>query len=294
MANETKGYENSNINWYPGHMTSARRMMEENIKLIDIVIEILDARIPYSSRNPDIDNLARNKFRLVILNKKDMADNKVTESWIRYYKEKGITCLALDARNRSSVSKIMTTVSEVCKEKIERDRKKGIQNRPIKAMIVGIPNSGKSTFINSFAGKTYAKTGNKPGVTRGKQWIRAGKGMELLDTPGILWPKFEDQNVGINLAITGAINDNILDMGEISYSLIKYMQNNYCQVLTERYKISDGMGADEAFSSIAEVRKCMKKGGEPDYDRAARIVIDDFRSLKLGNVSLERPEDIGE
>lgn len=291
MENSTR-WSDMSLQWYPGHMTSARRMMQENIKLIDIVIEILDARIPYSSRNPDIDDLAKNKFRLIILNKSDMADKAVTDLWIKYYKEKDIACVALDARKTSSAAKIMTLVSDVCKEKIERDRKKGILNRPIKAMIVGIPNSGKSTFINSFAGKSYAKTGNKPGVTRGKQWIRAGKGMELLDTPGILWPKFEDQSVGMKLAITGAINDNILEMTELSSNLISYMQKYYCNNLMERYKIDESMSIETALSQVADVRKCIKKGNVPDLDRAARIIIDDFRSLKLGNISLERPDDI--
>ncbi len=286
--------EGKNIQWYPGHMTSARRMMEENVKLIDIVIEILDARIPYSSRNPDIDKLAKNKFRLIILNKKDMADMAVTDKWISFYEEKGIKCISLDARNKKAVKKVLDVVNEVCRDKIERDRKRGMVDRPIKAMIVGIPNSGKSTFINTFAGKTYAKTGNKPGVTRGKQWIRSGKGMMLLDTPGILWPKFEDQRVGRLLAITGAVNDDILEMSEISVNLIKYMQKYYCNNLTERYKITEDMSAEDALMAVADIRKCIKKGGEADLGRAARIVIDDMRSLKLGRVTLERPDDIKE
>ena len=198
--------------WYPGHMTKAKRMMEENIKLIDLIIELVDARVPLSSRNPEIDSLGKNKFRLVLLNKSDLADERYNEAWMAYFKEKGYFVVKVNARNGNGVKQVNAAVMEVCKEKIERDRKRGILNRPVRAMVVGIPNVGKSTFINSFAGKACTKTGNKPGVTKGKQWIKLNKNVELLDTPGILWPKFEDQTVGLRLAFIGSIKDEILNL----------------------------------------------------------------------------------
>ena len=201
--------------WYPGHMTKAKRMMQENIKLIDIVVELVDARIPYSSKNPDIDELARNKSRLIILNKVDLADPEATAKWEQYYNEKGFFVAKVNSQKGSGVKEVKRLIEEACKEKRERDRKRGILNRPVRAMVAGIPNVGKSTFINSFAGKACAKTGNKPGVTKGKQWIRLSKQVELLDTPGILWPKFEDQMVGLRLALIGSINDEILNTDEL-------------------------------------------------------------------------------
>ena len=204
------------INWYPGHMTKARRMMEEDIKLVDLVIEIVDARIPLSSRNPDIDKLAKNKARIVLLNKSDLADDTVTDEWITYFKDKGFYCLKLNSRLNVSNRAVNNLITAACSAKIERDRARGIKNRSIKAMIVGIPNVGKSTFINSFTGRKSAKTGNKPGVTKGKQWIRINGSVELLDTPGILWPKIEDRNVGERLAMIGSINDQILNIEELA------------------------------------------------------------------------------
>ncbi len=278
------------IQWYPGHMTSARRMMQENLKLIDIVIELLDARVPYSGKNPDIDTLANGKFRLLILNKTDLADPSVTKKWKEYYENKGFRVMLMDSRNRKEAVAVGNVVRDVCKEKIERDRRKGIVGRPIKAMIVGIPNVGKSTFINSFAGKASAKTGNKPGVTKGKQWIRISKDMDLLDTPGILWPKFEDPSVGTRLAWIGSINDDILEKTGLATELLTFLQKYYCNLLSERYKITDGMSSEEALGQIAEVRKCVKKGNEPDIDKAAKCLLDDLRSGKLGRITLEYPE----
>ena len=275
------------IQWYPGHMTSARRMMQENIKLIDIVIELLDARVPRASKNPDIDSLAKGKYRLLILNKTDLADPAATKRWKAYYEKQGFAVLLMDSRNRKDVSAVGKTVQEVCREKIERDRRRGIVGRPIKAMIAGIPNVGKSTFINSFAGKAVAKTGNKPGVTKGKQWIRISKDMDLLDTPGILWPKFEDPQVGTALAWIGSINDDILEHTELSVKLLVFMQKYYCNLLSDRYKITDGMSAAEGLAQIADVRKCVKKGNEPDLDKAAKCLLDDLRSGKLGKITLE-------
>ncbi len=278
-----------NIQWYPGHMTKAKRMMQEDIKLIDIVIEILDARVPYSSKNPDIDQLANNKFRMILLNKIDLADSKITSLWENYYKDKGYFVYSLDSRKNSGMKSITDMIMEACKEKIERDRKRGILNRPIRAMIVGIPNVGKSTFINSYSKKACTKVGNKPGVTKGKQWIRIGKNVELLDTPGILWPKFEDQEIGKRLAYIGSINDEIIDKIELAYNFIEFLQNNYCNVISERYNIDKELSKFEILSNIAMNRKCLLKGNEPDLSKAANILFEDYRSGKLGNISLETP-----
>ena len=217
----------SSFNWYPGHMTKAKRMMEENIRLIDLVIEIVDARVPMSSRNPDIDKLASNKARIILLNKADLADDYLTNKWIAYFNSKNIYCLKLNSRDNSGVKQVNNLIQTACADKIERDKSRGIMNRTIKAMVVGIPNVGKSTFINSFAGKASAKTGNKPGVTKGKQWIKLGKNVEMLDTPGILWPRFENQDVGMRLAMIGSINDNILNIEELAIDTINYVYNNY-------------------------------------------------------------------
>lgn len=278
-----------NIQWYPGHMTKAKRQMQEDIKLIDIVIELLDARIPLSSRNPDIDTLAKNKFRLIVLNKVDLADDSKTAAWESYYKEKGFFVVRLNSKSGTGIKSITGVIQEACKEKIERDRKKGIINRPIRAMIVGIPNVGKSTFINSYAGKACAKVGNKPGVTKGKQWIKLNKNVELLDTPGILWPKFEDDVVGTNLAYIGSINDNIINTTELAYELSGYMLSNYCNILNERYNIDSNCDSIKVLEQIATVRQCKLKGDELDVDKAALLFLDDFRSGKLGKITLEMP-----
>ena len=278
-----------NIQWYPGHMTKAKRMMQEDIKLIDIVIELLDARVPISSRNPDIDTLANNKFRLVLLNKCDLADDKVTEQWEAYFKEKGIMVVTINARNGQGMKVITAKVQEACKEKIERDRKRGIMNRPIRAMIVGIPNVGKSTFINSYAKKACTKVGNKPGVTKGKQWIKINKNVELLDTPGILWPKFEDNTVGEHLAFIGSINDEILQRTELACNLISFMKDNYPGILQERYQIEEVEDSSTILEGIARNRGCLLKGNELDYEKAAIILLDEFRNGKLGRISIEQP-----
>ena len=278
-----------NIQWYPGHMTKAKRMMEEDIKLIDLVIELVDARLPISSRNPDIDNLAKNKARLILLNKADLADERANNMWTEYFKEKGFYVVKLDSRSGSGMKAINAIIDDACKEKRERDRKRGIINRPVRAMVVGIPNVGKSTFINSYAKKACTKTGNKPGVTKGKQWIKLGKGLELLDTPGILWPKFEDQQVGIKLAIAGSINDEILNISELSVELIKILKRDYPGRLAERYDIDESRSDIDILEDIAVKRGCIKKGNLVDIDKAADIVIDEFRGGKIGKISLERP-----
>ncbi len=278
-----------NIQWYPGHMTKARRMMQENIKLIDIVIELLDARTPISSRNPDIDTLANNKFRLVILNKSDLADAKANDEWKEYFNKQGINVVTINAKSGDGMKNITALVQESCKEKIERDRKRGIINRPIRAMIVGIPNVGKSTFINSYAKKACTKVGNKPGVTKGKQWIKINKNVELLDTPGILWPKFDDEEVGKRLAFIGSINDDILPKVELSCELIDFLKNNYLGILSNRYNVNEDNESSEILHEIATNRGCIMKGSEIDYEKAASILLDEYRNGVLGRITLERP-----
>ena len=277
-----------NYQWYPGHMTKAKRMMQENIKLIDLIIELVDARIPLSSRNPDIDELGRNKARIVLLNKADLADPVWNKRWIQYFEAKGAHVLEVNSRTGAGVKGIQGLVQEACREKIERDRKRGIVNRPVRAMVVGIPNVGKSTFINSFAGKACAKTGNKPGVTKGKQWIRLNKNLELLDTPGILWPKFEDQEVGKNLAFIGSMNDEVIIMDELACDLLKTLDELYPQAVKARYDIEVTGSPVQELNEIARSRMCYGKGEELDTERAAAILIDDFRSGKLGRMTLER------
>ena len=276
-----------NVQWYPGHMTKAKRQMQEDLKLIDLIIELVDARVPLSSRNPDIDRLGQNKSRLILLNKADLADERQNEAWKEYFQKKGFCVVKVDSRNGAGMKAIQNVIQEACKEKIERDRRRGIKNRPIRAMVAGIPNVGKSTFINTFAGKACAKTGNKPGVTKGKQWIRLNKNVELLDTPGILWPKFEDQQVGIRLACVGSIKDDILNMEELALLLIDYLRTNYSGLLEKRYGISEeGKGVD-VLGEIAKARGCLKKGEELDYVKASGLLFDDFRGGKIGRITLE-------
>ena len=276
-----------NVQWYPGHMTKAKRQMQEDLKLIDLIIELVDARVPLSSRNPDIDKLGQNKSRLILLNKADLADEKQNDAWKEYFQSKGFYVVKVDSRNGSGMKIIQNVIQEACKEKIERDRRRGIKNRPIRAMVAGIPNVGKSTFINTFAGKACAKTGNRPGVTKGKQWIRLNKNVELLDTPGILWPKFDDQQVGMRLAFVGSIKDDILNMEELSLNLIEYLEKNYAGLIAKRYGISDEGSPVEMLGEIAKARGCLKKGEELDYAKASNVFFDDFRSGKIGRITLE-------
>ena len=278
--------------WYPGHMTKARRMMQENIKLIDLVIELVDARIPLSSRNPDIDELGRQKSRLILLNKADLAENKWNDAWIEYFKDKGYLAVKVNSKKGGGIKNIQSVIQEACKEKIERDRKRGILNRPVRAMVVGIPNVGKSTFINTLAGKACAKTGNKPGVTKGKQWIRLNKGVELLDTPGILWPKFEDQQVGMKLAFIGSIKDEILNTEELTAEFLKFMQQHYPGIIAGKYNIEETGDVYEVLNRIAESRHCIVRGNELDVEKAAALLMDDFRSGRLGELTLEYPDRI--
>ena len=271
-------------------MTKAKRQMEEDIKLVDLVIELLDARVPYSSRNPDIDKLAKGKARIVILNKSDLADESANRIWKDHFETAGIPVIFADSRKASTFQKTLSAaVLESCKEKIARDARKGIKNRPIRAMVAGIPNVGKSTFINSYAGKAVAKTGNKPGVTKGRQWIRFGKNLELLDTPGILWPKFEDEKVGQRLALIGSINDNILGIEEMAVILIDFLKEKYPGALNARYALEEEKQAADILYEIGVRRGCVIKGNEISYEKASAALIDDFRSGKLGRITLERP-----
>lgn len=277
--------------WYPGHMTRAKRQMQEDIRLVDLVIELVDARIPMSSRNPDIDELGKNKARLILLNKADLADERLNQAWMAYFEKKGYFVVRMDARSKAQIKPVNSVILEACREKIERDRRRGIKNRPVRAMVVGIPNVGKSTFINSFAGKACAKTGNKPGVTKGKQWIRLNKSVELLDTPGILWPKFEDQTVGLKLALIGSIKDEILNIDEMSLELIRFLQRDYADALCARYALDPCDDALGVLEGIAANRACLKKGGEPDLSKAAALLLDEFRSGIIGRITLEKPEE---
>lgn len=312
------------IQWYPGHMTKARRAMKEDLKLVDLLIEVVDARVPSSSRNPDIDELGRNKSRLILLNKADLASEAWNGAWERYFENQGYSVVKADSRSQAQLKKVNTAVQTACREKIERDRRRGIINRPVRAMVVGIPNVGKSTFINSFAGKACVKTGNKPGVTKGNQWIRLNKSLELLDTPGLLWPKFEDRQVGTHLALIGSINDQILNKEELALEFLEFMLKEYPDMLKERYGIDkemDDAGAKQvlgydagakqvpghdaearqilghdvgplwALGQVAKARACLQKGGSCDYGKAAALLLDDYRSGRLGRITLEFPPE---
>jgi len=285
-----------NIQWYPGHMTKTRRMMTENISLVDVVVELLDARIPYSSKNPDIDELAKNKRRIIVMNKTDLADPAKTEIWKKWFENKGFTVILADAVKGTGVNKVADVARALMKEKIEREKARGRLFVPIRAMIVGIPNVGKSTFINKTVGRTTAKTGDKPGVTKGKQWIRIKKDFELLDTPGILWPKFEDEEVGLKLAIVGSINDDILDTETLCTEFIDLMMSANANLIKQRYNVEfDTIDEPrEVLEKIASARGFIKKGGESDCSRAAKIILDEFRGGKVGKITLEEPNDINE
>lgn len=276
--------------WYPGHMSKAKRAMQEDLKLINVIIELVDARVPLSSKNPDIDPMANGKSRIILLNKCDLADSSVTARWKKYYEEKGFFVALVNSKNGKGVKQVNEVIQSACKEKIERDRRRGILNRPIRAMIVGIPNVGKSTFINSFAGKSCTKTGNKPGVTKGKQWIRLNKNVELLDTPGILWPKFEDQTVGLRLAFIGSIKDELSNQYELCMLLMQYLGEHYPKAIPDTYQIEPAENEVELLERVAKRRGCLKAGGEHDLDKAANYVIDDFQNGRLGCISLEQPE----
>ncbi|MBQ1597659.1 MAG: ribosome biogenesis GTPase YlqF [Lachnospiraceae bacterium] len=275
------------IQWYPGHMTKALRQIQEDLKLIDLVIELADARIPVSSRNPDIKKLTNGKSHLLILNKADLADPKITAEWQEKLKAEGVLSLALDSRQKKAAKEVSNAVLEATKEKRERDLRRGIKNRPVRALIVGIPNIGKSTLINSLAGRKSAKTGNKPGVTKGKQWIHIGKHLDLLDTPGILWPKFEDEAVGESLAFVGAISDDVVQQEELAILMYHMLPKLVPGRIGEFYEIPEDLEDRVVLSALAKSRNLLKAGAEPDEARAARLLIDDYRSGRLGRITLE-------
>jgi ribosome biogenesis GTPase A len=281
------------IQWFPGHMAKARREVTEKLKLVDIIFELVDARIPYSSRNPMIDEIIQHKPRLVLLNKSDMADKQITREWIEYFGSKGIKAIAINSQAGEGMKEIVQASHEILKEKFDRLRAKGVKNpRAIRAMIVGIPNAGKSTLINRLAKKNIAKTGNTPGVTKAQQWIKVGKELELLDTPGILWPKFEDQEVGKKLAVTGAIKDTLLNLQDLVVFALRFLELRYPDRLKERYKL-DSVPDEivEMFDHIGVLRGCLRAGGEVDYDKVSELVIREIRSEKFGPVTFERPSD---
>lgn len=282
-----------NIQWYPGHMAKTRRMIEENLKNIDVVVEILDARIPYSGRNPNFDDIIATKPRLIVMNKYDLADPSVTDKWISWYQKQNIKVIPLSCATGLGVNKIAPEARELIREKIEKAKAAG-RNIGVKIMMVGIPNVGKSTLINRLSGKASAQTGDRPGVTRTKQWIRLQNGLELLDTPGILPPKFEDQKVAMNLAFTGAIRDEIMEVELLAYSLLEYLRDYYPQELCERYKLGDisGLEGYEILEQLGRKRGCVISGGEIDTERASNILLDELRGCKIGKITLETPENI--
>lgn len=293
--------DTTKVQWFPGHMAKTRRIMQSNLKLVDVVVEITDARIPYSSRNPEMDRLVGSKPRLLLLNKADSADEAVTSQWIDYYKKKGITAVATDCRSGKNINKFKSALKELMAEQVKTWEAKGMHGRPIRMMIVGIPNVGKSSFINRLAGSKRAKVEDRPGVTRGKQWVTLDDNTELLDMPGVLWPKFEDKTVGERLAFTGAVKDNILDTEYLACRLLELLCEEYPEMLVGRYNISledlpenDDMTAGclkgfELLERIGRKRGFLISGGEINTERAAAAVLDEFRAGKLGRISLERP-----
>lgn len=282
------------LQWYPGHMAKTKRLMKENLKLCDIIVELIDARIPYSSSNPDIDTIIEDKPRILLVNKSDISDPVVNEKWIDLYRSKNINALLIDCVSGKGIDKFYSLTKEILKDKIEKDLQKGME-KSIKAMIVGIPNVGKSSFINRLAGGKKAKVEDRPGVTRGKQWIRTQQGLELLDMPGILWPKFEDKDVGLCLGFTGAIKDDIIDVESLCCFLLEKLTVNYKNLICQRYKIENydnNLKGYEILELICKKRGFLISRGEFDYLRGANMVLDEFRGCKIGRISLESPEDI--
>ncbi|MBE7051040.1 MAG: ribosome biogenesis GTPase YlqF [Ruminococcaceae bacterium] len=280
-----------NIQWFPGHMTKAIRMMQENLRLIDVVVELVDARLPLSSRNPEIDKLVGDKAHLILLNKSDIADTSLTSEWEKYFVSKGIAAASVSSTSGKNLNFVFDKCRELLADKIQREKEKGIVNRSIKIMVCGVPNVGKSSFINKLSGKKSAITGDRPGVTKGKQWIRLKNNFELLDTPGILWPKFDDDDVGLKLAYTGAVKDEIMDVEELACHLLVFLKNNYPESLSARYKMTDfdTLEGYELLELLGKKRGFVVSGGEIDTERAAHILLDEFRGARLGNITLEKP-----
>ena len=284
--------EKMNIQWYPGHMTKTRRQMETDLKQVDAVCEIVDARIPMSSRNPDIDAICGSKPRILVLNRMDLADPAATKKWAAYFRSKGMSVIATDCKTRKGIADFTPAVRQACREKLERDAARGM-NRPLRVMVVGIPNVGKSTLINQISGRKGAKAENRPGVTRGKQWVSVDSGLQLLDTPGILWPKFEDPQVGMMLAYTGAVKVGMMDVEELAYVLMELLHKYYPQTLLERYKVEapEGTRGWDLMELAGRKRGYLISGGEVDLERMCKVLVDEFRSGKLGKFTLEQPEE---
>ena len=285
--------EKMTIQWYPGHMTKTRRQIEADLKQVDAVCEIVDARIPVSSRNPDIDAICGNKPRIIVLNRMDLADPNATKKWMAYFKGKGMAVIATDCKSRKGIADFTPAARTACAEKLQRDAARGM-NRPLRVMVVGIPNVGKSTLINQISGRKGAKAENRPGVTRGKQWVTVDSGLQLLDTPGILWPKFEDPNVGMMLAYTGAVKEGVIDIEELSCRLMELLHKYYPQTLLERYKVEapENTPGWELVEQAGRRRGYLVSGGEVNTERMSKVLLDEFRSGKLGKFTLEMPEDM--
>lgn len=282
--------ENININWFPGHMAKAQRMIKDHLKLVDVVIELLDARIPYSSANPAIKDIIGDKPRVIALNKADLADPKITEQWIAKFRNQNIQVVAIDSMSGKGTKTLVSKVDQLAKDKVNKLVNKGVNARAARAMILGIPNVGKSSLINRLLGTATVKTADKPGVTRGKQWIKISKNLELLDTPGVLWPKFQDIEVGLKLAFTGAINDEVYDMEKVMNAFLKIMREEYPERLIERYNLKEQLPQDsiEILEMIGKKRGCLRSGGIVDHEKVRRIVLNEFRASKLGLITLDK------
>ena len=283
-----------NIQWYPGHMTKTRRQMEEDVKFVDMVAEVVDARIPISSRNPDIDSMVGDRPRMIIFNRADQADPAITAQWLAWFRERGYAVLETDAKSGKGVNQFSSVIKTALKEKIEAWKAKGQVGRPVRVMVVGVPNVGKSTFINKVAKRKSAKAGDRPGVTRGKQWVNVDSGLDLLDTPGILWPKFDDETTGMHLAFTGAVKDEVMDSEALACGLMALLRDRYPNALTERYKMTVSPDAEgwELLEQGARKRGMLISGGEVDTERMAKVLLDEFRGGKLGRFTLENPGDL--
>ena len=301
MSNEEKSFPKTSINWFPGHMAKTRRQIEEDLKLVDIVVELLDARIPISSQNPDLKRILKNKMIVKVLNKSDLADEKETKRWKEHLAKEGIQAVIVNSNTGQGIEETIRKIEEMMREKLENLSEKGRTGRKIRAMIVGIPNVGKSSFINRIAKKNSAEVGNKPGVTKNKQWIRINDKVELLDTPGVLWPKFENEEVALNLSFTGTIKDDILAQTEIAYQLLKYLLHNYIENICDRYNFrkeeleeilsqdnEENINIYEIIQKIGKKRGALISGGNIDDEKTAKIILDDFRNGKLGNITIEK------
>jgi ribosome biogenesis GTPase A len=281
------------IQWFPGHMTKTRRLLQENLKLVDVVVELLDARIPMSSKNPELDVIIGNKPRIIVLNKCDLADQQVSKRWQKWYESKGYISVLVDSIRGRGINRLKNLLRSIMKDKMEIERKRGRLFRPIRTMVVGIPNVGKSSFINRISGRASTATGDKPGVTRGKQWIRIDREIELLDTPGILWPKFDDKRIGLNLAFTGAIKDEIVDIVEVASLLLEHLKQYYPNYIINRFKFEslENQSGESLLLTAGKNRGCFISGGEVDLTRISAVVLDEFRGGKIGKISLETPEN---